>query len=71
MSKIITDEQIQKIKDVYESNHEVLLAVEENDDYYDMYSDNDINDSFEKGYNNALEYVMDILGIEYKKKGDE
>ena len=44
MSKIITDEQIQKIKDVYESNHEVLLAVEENDDYYDMYSDNDIND---------------------------
>ena len=50
MSKIITDEQIQKIKDVYESNHEVLLAVEENDDYYDMYSDNDINDIFEKGY---------------------
>lgn len=71
MSKIITDEQIQKIKDVYESNHEVLLAVEENDDYYDMYSDNDINDIFEKGYNNALEYVMDILGIEYEKKGDE
>ncbi len=71
MSKIITDEQIQKIKDVYESNKQTLKTIEENDEYYDMYSDKDINEIFESGYNNALEYVMDILGIEYEKKRDE
>ena len=70
--KTITDEQIKKLTDAYESNKDTLKMIKESlEDYYDMYSDKDIGNIFETGYNNALEYVMDILGIEYNHKSQQ
>ena len=66
-SLMITKAQIKKIKDTYESNKEELAKletfIEENGvTDYDL---EDVTESFEQGYNNALVYVFSILGIAY------
>ena len=59
----ITKEQIAKLKDAYEGNKEELKCIE---DYirkwgaaYDGLTD--ATESFEQGYNNALEFVFRVL----------
>ena len=61
----ITKEQITKLKDAYEGNKEELKYVEDYIEKYGMTSDglNDATESFEQGYNNALEFVFKVLGI--------
>lgn len=46
---------IMKLMDAYESNKEVLNKIK----------DADVCDSFEQGYNNALEYVFKLFKIRY------
>ena len=57
----ITDEQIKKIKDTYQSNHETIV------DMTALYENGDINaspeESFEQGYENAIEFVCETLNI--------
>ena len=59
----ITKEQIAKLKDAYESNKETLREVEEYIEEYGMTDDGltDATESFEQGYNNALEFVFRVL----------
>ena len=59
---IVTEENVKKIKDAYKSNK---VEIQEMNQY-----ENDkriIDDSFEMGYNNALEFVMDLLSIQYQE----
>lgn len=60
----ITKEQIANLKDAYESNKEELKHIEEHIEEYGMTDDGltDVTESFEQGYNNALEFVFRILG---------
>ena len=64
----ITKEQIGKLKGTYKANKEELDKL---DDYIEEYGFalddgiSDATDSFEQGYNNALEFVFEVLGIEY------
>lgn len=51
----ITKGQIRILRDSYESNKEDLKMLEGNEV--------DISESFERGYNNALEFVFRILGV--------
>ena len=59
----ITNEQIAKLKDAYESNKETLREVEEYIEECGMTDDGltDATESFEQGYNNALEFVFRVL----------
>ena len=59
----ITNEQIAKLKDAYESNKETLREVEEYIEEYGMTDDGltDATESFEQGWNNALEFVFRVL----------
>lgn len=63
----ITEETLKKIKDTYESNKEELEKlsnyIKENN--VTDYGLDDVSESFEQGYNNALEYVFGIIGISY------
>ena len=63
----ITKEQIELLKGDYEANKEELKQVEEDIEAFGETSDgvSEVEASFEQGYNNALEYVFHILGIEY------
>ena len=67
MKKELTDEIIQKLISTYESNKEELQVLEE---FIEEHGETDegvsnVTESFEQGYNNALEYVFKILGIEF------
>lgn len=62
----VTEETIKKLKDTYDSNKEELISMEI--DYYANVANEDPEMSFEQGYNNALEYVFELLGIEYAPK---
>ncbi len=65
MTKQITNEMIEKLIDVYESNKDVLYELDAIIDE-DGILDNgvtDIHDTFEMGYNNAMQYVFEVLGI--------
>lgn len=61
----IPQETINKLIDVYESNKDSLYNL------YDIIEEHgildngitDIHDTFEMGYNNALQYVFRLLGI--------
>ena len=73
----ITKEQIAKLKDAYEGNKRQLKEVEEYIEEYGMTDDGltDATESFEQGYNNALEFVFRVLEengeeefMEYKMK---
>ena len=59
----ITKEQIAKLKDAYEGNKKTLREVEEYIEEYGMTDDGltDATESFEQGYNNALEFVFRVL----------
>ena len=59
----ITKEQIAKLKDAYESNKEELNYIKDYIEEYGMTGDGltDATESFEQGYNNALEFVFRIL----------
>lgn len=62
----MTQEQIKKLIDAYKANAEELEALV--DAYEYGYEVGDPSESFEQGYNNALEFAFQILGIrvEYK-----
>ncbi len=64
----ITEAQIQKLINTFEANKEDLkeIRIAINRGEYD--SDVSISETFEQGYNNALEYVFDTLGIEVSKR---
>ena len=59
----ITKEQIAKLKESYEGNKRQLKEVEEYIEEYGMTDDGltDATESFEQGYNNALEFVFGVL----------
>lgn len=59
----ITKEQIAKLKDAYEGNKEELKYVEDYIKKWGATDDGltDATESFEQGYNNALEFVFRVL----------
>jgi hypothetical protein len=61
----ITSEQIRELKDAYESNKEVLIDLENWIEENGCSSDGltDIEQSHEYGYNNAMEFVFNVLNI--------
>ena len=63
----ITDKQIMKLKESYEYNNEALKDLEDYIEEYGMTNDglSDAAESFEQGWNNALEFVFSTLGIKY------
>lgn len=63
----ITDEQIKKLKEDYKYNKESLEDLENFIEEYGMTDDglSDVTESFEQGYNNALEFVFSTLGIRF------
>lgn len=62
---IITEEQLLNLKGSYESNKEELATLENfiNENGCTNEGLSDATESFEQGYNNALEYVFQILGV--------
>ncbi len=63
----ITKEQIANLKDAYESNKEELKYIEDYIEEHGM-TDNGLTDateSFEQGYNNALEFVFRTLELKF------
>lgn len=63
----ITNEQIMKLKESYEDNKEALRNLEDYIEEYGMTDDglSDVAESFEQGWNNALEFVFLTLGIKF------
>ena len=64
----ITNEQIVKLKDSYESNKEDLRELRNYIRENGMTDDGlcDAAESFEQGWNNAMEYVFLILGVDFR-----
>lgn len=62
---IITVERVKKLKEAYQSNKEDLKDLEQYIKENGITDDGitDVTNSFEQGYNNALEYVFDVLDI--------
>ena len=64
----ITNEQIAKLKDSYENNkgdlRELRNYIRENGMTDDGLSD--ATESFEQGWNNAMEYVFLTLGVDFR-----
>lgn len=58
----MTKEQIKAIKDAYNSNKKEIKRLRKEYERENMEEDLD----YEEGYNYALEFVMDTLGIKYK-----
>ena len=63
----ITNEQIAKLKESYESNKEDLKGLKRYIRKYGMTDDGitDVTESFEQGYNNAFELVFRVLELEF------
>ena len=62
----INEEQINKLIDAYENNNDTLSDLYKMfDDYGHVGNGNTPEETHEQGYNDALEYVFKILGIEY------
>lgn len=63
----ITDEQIKKLKEDYEDNKVNLMMLDEFIEENGITDDGltDSTESFEQGYNNALEFVFSTLGIKF------
>ena len=71
MSKIITNETIETLINAYESNKDTLYSLDKILEEYGVLDNgvSDIHDTFEMGYNNALQYVFSQLGIkDYDKE---
>jgi hypothetical protein len=69
----VTEEMISKLVSSYEGNKEDLREVEDHIEEYGMLDNgnSDPTDTFEKGWNNALEYVFRVLGIEVPGNTEE
>ena len=65
--------KIKKLLDIYEGNKEDLKNLAERVEEGEFITEDfhDVTQSFEQGYNNALELVFDTLGIEYNKEKEE
>ena len=63
----MTKEQIKAIKDAYNSNKKEIKRLRKEYERENMEEDLD----YEVGYNYALEFVMDTLGIKYKPLDEE
>lgn len=63
----------EKLLDVYKSNKEDLkdLAERVKEGEFIAEDFHDVTQSFEQGYNNALELVFNTLNIKYKDKEEE
>lgn len=63
----ITKEQVEKLKESYESNKEDLKGLKRYIRKYGMTDDGlaDATESFEQGWNNALEFVFRILELKF------
>lgn len=61
----ITKEQFEKMKNSYESNKEDLKNVRNYINRHGCTDDglSDANESFEQGWNNAMEFVFATLGV--------
>lgn len=71
MSKIITNETIETLINAYESNKDTLYSLDKTLEEHGILDNgvSDIHDTFEMGYNNALQYVFSQLGIkDYDKE---
>lgn len=66
----VTNEMIEKLINVYESNKDSLYELDGIIDEHGILDNGitDIHNTFEMGYNNALQYVFEVLGIkDYKR----
>lgn len=65
MKMQITKDMIEKLIDAYESNKDDLYKADSIIDECGVLDNgvSDIHDTFEMGYNNALQYVFLVLGI--------
>lgn len=65
--EIIENSIIGELLNIYESNKEDLKRIKHEIRKYGQTNDGltDATESFEQGYNNALELVFDKLGIKY------
>ena len=63
----ITNEQIKELRESYAVNKVALRELEEYIDEEGMTSEGliDVTESFEQGWNNAMEFVFSKLGIKY------
>ena len=71
MNKIITNEIIETLINAYESNKDALYSLDKTLEEHGILDNgvSDIHDTFEMGYNNALQYVFSQLGIkDYDKE---
>lgn len=61
----MTNEMVEKLINVYESNKDSLYKLDGilNENGILDNGITDIHDTFEMGYNNALQYVFSVLGI--------
>ena len=61
----ITSEQIMKLKESYEDNKATLEELEEYIEENGITDEglSDVTESFEQGWNNAMEFVFSVLGI--------
>lgn len=68
----ITKKQIEKLKENYEYNKQDLQELKKYIDEYGCTDDGiqDATESFEQGWNNAMEFVFLTLGIEYCEDGN-
>lgn len=64
----ITNEQIERLKEDYQLNRENLEELENYIEEYGMTDDglSDVTESFEQGWNNAMEFVFLTLGVEFR-----
>ena len=69
---MVTNERVKKLVESYKSNKEELKNLENYIEEYGCTDDGvtDVTESFEQGWNNALEYVFNVLGIKYKETVD-
>ena len=61
-------ETVEKLKDAYEGNKESLRQVRRDVKSFGTLDNgiSDVEDTFEMGYNNAIEFVFRTLGIKFK-----
>lgn len=61
----VKSKQLKMLSEAYESNKETLEIIEKYTDSHDGCTDiQDPNGFFEQGFNNALEFVFNVLGID-------
>ena len=65
---ILPIETIAKLKNAYEGNKESLRQVRKDIKSFGTLDNgiSDVEDTFEMGYNNAIEFVFRTLGIKFK-----